>query len=216
MFDFSEANSLRIYTQRLLIAAAGLSPALRNRYIFRAYRDVSGCLLGTRELVKLSKYFVKAKHSLVFGVGGDAAMWFNLSRRVGASIMFLEDDAQWIKRCKESSKALPVAKVEYSTRKKDWELYSAGSARPPELQIPGPYKDDYDFIFVDGPRSYSDECPGRMQSLYMASKLIADNGIVAVDDYDRYIERTLVRAYLTDYKITDSVNDKLVFLRKET
>ena len=52
----------------------------------------------------------------------------------------------------------------------------------------------WDVVFVDGPRGYNDKVPGRMQSIYAASKLKARH--VLVHDCDREVEETYFKQYL--------------------
>ena len=54
----------------------------------------------------------------------------------------------------------------------------------------------WDVILVDGPAGYTDENPGRMQSIYTASKLIKKGGYVFVHDCHRKVEQVYSDKYL--------------------
>jgi glucuronoxylan 4-O-methyltransferase len=59
----------------------------------------------------------------------------------------------------------------------------------------------WDVILVDGPAGYDDTQPGRMKSIYAASRLVAAGGRVFVHDCDRPAERAFTSRYLGDDRL---------------
>jgi hypothetical protein len=63
-------------------------------------------------------------------------------------------------------------------------------------------------IVVDAPAGYANhfeltgrEAPGRMKSIYMASKLVNKGGFVFVHDCDREVERRYATEYLSTERL---------------
>ena len=66
-----------------------------------------------------------------------------------------------------------------------------------ELPLPGDVLEKkWDIILVDAPGGWNDETPGRMQSIYMSSKLIKTKGEIFVHDCEREIEDIYCNKYL--------------------
>lgn len=131
---------------------------------------------------------------LVFGVGNDSVFWQLLNR--GGRTVFLEDDDEWLRRVGAELPGIEAYGVEYVRQRRQWrELLDS----PDRLRMDLPREiaaDAWDVILVDGPRGYEDAHPGRMQSIYAASLLVARSGRVFVHDCDRPVESQYCDRYL--------------------
>lgn len=132
---------------------------------------------------------------LVFGLGKDSFLWQDANK--GGKTVFLEHDEHWLKNIATQHSSLSIFKVSYKTKLKDWALdLKIASFEPNVLDLFLPHEVtsvDWDCIIVDAPQAYSDETYGRIQSLYMASKLAykaskSHNCDIFVHDCDRYAE----------------------------
>lgn len=142
---------------------------------------------------------------LVFGCGNDSVFWERINR--GGETVFLEDSPRWQEEIQARLKASPVHLVEYGTRMSDWESLLDRPDRL-ELALPAPVTSRrWDVVLVDGPAGYPDfeefhgkEAPGRMKSIYAASKLVAPGGCVFVHDCERLIEQRYAARYLGEHR----------------
>ena len=77
----------------------------------------------------------------------------------------------------------------------------------------------WDIIMVDGPLGHNPprpyKGPGRMQSIFEASRLLKPGGICIVDDMGRLIERTYSLEYFGKNNIFHLIENKLGFFKKE-
>ena len=125
------------------------------------------------------------KNFLVFGTGLDSNIW-RLANKDGLTI-FLEDNIKWINDDDD------VYKITYSTKltQADELLleYQNNITKNLEIDLPDIVKNiKWDIILVDAPAGNKDHFPGRMQSIYAASKLRNKKTEVLVHDCDRYVE----------------------------
>ncbi len=133
---------------------------------------------------------------LVFGVGHDSALW----EHVNASGMtaFVESDPRWAQQAQSRLTRSSVHLTSYTTRVERWrELLD----RPADLNLslpPEVRSRQWDVIVVDGPPGYSRGQPGRMSSIYEASRLVAPGGRVFVHDVEREPEAAFASRYLGD------------------
>ncbi len=65
----------------------------------------------------------------------------------------------------------------------------------------------WDVILVDAPRGFDDECPGRMKSIYEASRLIKSGGHVFVHDCERVVEREYTDKYFLEGNLVEEVEE---------
>ena len=129
---------------------------------------------------------------LIFSVGKDSSLWYSLN--LGGNTLFLEDIRKWIRYSRKVSPEINVLKVSYSTRRKNWKKLLGQEDRL-QMKLPDYVKNTvWDVVFVDGPRGYNDKVPGRMQSIYSASKLKARH--LLVHDCDREVEKTYFDQYI--------------------
>jgi uncharacterized protein (TIGR01627 family) len=145
---------------------------------------------------------------LVFGCGHDSPMWERLN--AGGVTAFIEDDPEWVAIAKARLRNAAVHLVQYGTTRSDWRKMLK---RPAALSMPLP--DDirsrrWNVIFVDGPAGYDDARPGRMKSIYEASRLIAPRGKVFLHDSERAVEAAYAARYLGDRRLFVEVKGRAV------
>ncbi len=128
---------------------------------------------------------------LVFSVGKDSNLWMTLNKN--GNTVFCEDVRKWIRFSRKITPEINVVKVNYRTRRKQWEEL-LGQDHKLQMRLPDFVKNTvWDAVFVDGPRGYNDKVPGRMQSIFSAAQLKTRN--LLVHDCDREVEKT----YFTEY-----------------
>lgn len=140
---------------------------------------------------------------LVFGVGNDSALWTRVNAQ--GTTLFLENDAEWARRVAASLPAAQIAAVSYRTTRGQWRalLDDPGSLA---MSLPRTVRErPWDVVLVDGPAGYDDTTPGRMQSIYEASRLVAPGGIVFVHDCERPVEQAYCERYLGADRLAVSV-----------
>tara|TARA_B100000683_G_C12313994_1_gene483576 strand:+ start:51 stop:644 length:594 start_codon:yes stop_codon:yes gene_type:complete len=159
---------------------------------------------------------------LVFGLGEDSYLWEDINK--DGKCVFLEDDKDWIKKFKDSN--LDIRKVNYTTRVQDFELL-VENTEALSLSLPEDIRQtEWDIILVDAPLGHGPmntflsntkgrpfKGPGRMSSIYEASRLVKKQGIVIVDDLWRLAESTYAIKYLGDRPI-NLVENKVGFFRR--
>jgi uncharacterized protein (TIGR01627 family) len=123
---------------------------------------------------------------LVFGTGEDSIYW-RLKNKLG-KILFLEYDDTFIDKTHTD-----IIKLNYTTKLEDadflLEEYKNKNFKNLMLDLPNEVmKVKWDAIFVDSPTGYDSSCPGRMQSIFMASILSSETTDVFVHDINRKVE----------------------------
>jgi len=162
---------------------------LRNKY---------NVLLTPEELqliVKSIREYPACK-LLVFGLGNDTPFWLEFNRN--GRTVFLEDNKQWFEKITKSYPEVEAYLINYQTKISQWK-YLLDKPFELEMQLNDQIsKIKWDVILVDAPRGdcMQDNIPGRMASIYMASKLIQRGGYVFVHDCDRIIEDVYADKYL--------------------
>ena len=132
-------------------------------------------------------------------------MWERINQ--DGTTAFLEDDLAWAERIRPRLTSASIYLVQYSTKLSDWQSLLNCPDRL-EIKLPDAVTSRrWDVILVDGPAGYDDyekygarESPGRMKSIYMASKLVAPGGVVFVHDCDREIEQHYSARYLGKHR----------------
>jgi len=192
---------------RSLLAAPSLSvaAALPKLPMLKAMRRLNGVQLSARELAAVSSAVCRRESCafLVFGLGNDSRFWRRLNRK-GMTI-FLEDDEQWLRKVTARDPKLRALRVDYGTRRSQWrELLDARD----RLDMPLPAEvgsRPWDVILVDAPAGWRDDQPGRMQSIFLASRLAGEGGDVFVHDCDRTVERSYCDHYLRPENLRSEV-----------
>ena len=123
---------------------------------------------------------------LVFGLGHDSCMWFNLC----PNTCFVEHNPKYINKALEY---IPKANIVHCKYKgiSVWNSFGMTEERlsslpmPPELEGAEPF----DVILIDGPTGYNFFLSGRMLPCYWAMKHFSQPGtLVYIDDSERKLE----------------------------
>lgn len=140
---------------------------------------------------------------LVFGLGNDSLFWSSINQ--GGQTIFLEDNQYWFDLILRKHKNLNAFLVDYNSQRTQWQdlLHSPELL---DLELPDAVrKKNWDVILVDAPAGYADLSPGRMKSIYLASKLSCDGSDIFVDDCDREIENIYSTHYLNDKNLVEKI-----------
>lgn len=131
---------------------------------------------------------------LIFGLGNDSLFWSKLNRR-GLTV-FVEDSPAWLTGVTDKYPHIKAFLVDYETKRTQWETLLE-SPDTLNMVLPGSISDRaWDVILVDGPEGYDDSTPGRMKSIFVASRLAARRGHIFVHDCDRKIEQVYADRFL--------------------
>lgn len=159
---------------------------------------------------------------LVFGLGNDSLLWDSLCK---GEIVFLEDDLIWIDKITQFISKSKVIYVDYPSRAKEWK-YLLDHENELICNMPEYISSKkWDIILVDGPLGNCNkykpdkgkrEPPGRMYSIYWASQVISNNGIVFVHDCCREIEKAYASRFIGDSNLDKEITNgyKNAILRK--
>jgi len=173
---------------------------------------------------------------LVFGLGEDSYLWQNLN--INGLTVFLENDNDWISKvlneeyeeCSYFSSSGPekeniqnnnlkIHLIEYKTKVQDYELIKFDEKKL-KIELPTEVTQVlWDFIIVDAPvghqlpRPYKG--PGRMSSIFSASSLIKEDGIVVIDDFNREVERIYSTHYFGEENLFKVVEEKVAFFKNK-
>ncbi len=126
---------------------------------------------------------------LIVGAGRDTELYVRAN--AGGRTVVLERHARWIEHVRHLG--CEVVQIEFSTR------LSQPALAPCVLPLGLPDEiagQTWDVILVDGPEGQQPDAPGRQQSIYLASKLIAEDGTVFLHDADRKAELAFAAQYL--------------------
>ena len=194
----------------------------KNQNIFN-YKDfIKNMKKKNKGLMSKNQYLAIAKelnnlspcNLLVFGLGEDSYLWNSINK--GGVTIFLEDNIEWINSMNDGS-----LKVEHVTYKTSIENQKDIGFIPEKLELPLSdevlnYK--YDFIIVDAPLGHQPprplKGPGRMSSIFMASKLIKKNGIAVIDDMGRPIERQYAFHFFGQENLIKFIENKVGIFKK--
>jgi hypothetical protein len=151
---------------------------------------------------------------LIFGVGRDSALWYRANQ--GGRTVFVEHEPDWIAATRAQLPQAEIVGVHYWTRRWQWPLLLEARALLFLRGLPAHVRDEqWDVIFVDSPQGGKWSRPGRMQSLYTASRLAQRSSVArtrghsaeAVDllahDCDRRVEQVYCDRYLPAAALVD-------------
>lgn len=154
---------------------------------------------------------------LVFGVGGDSHLWQNLN--INGSTVFLENNPDWISKVLKENNELKIHHIVYKTSVQEYKRIKFDEE---EIKIDLPdevTQVSWDFIIVDAPKGHQPpnpyKGPGRMSSIFSASLLIKEDGIVIVDDFNREVERIYSTHYFGEENLVKVVEEKVAFFRNK-
>jgi len=145
---------------------------------------------------------------LVFGMGYDSPFWSRINSH--GSTLFLEDYEPWFDKISLKYPDLEAYLVSYPCNMTQWQEVID---QPDRLTILLPEKFEnakFDVILVDGPRGHrvTEDQPGRMSSIFMASRLVGPNGYVFVHDAEREVERTYSSKYLGEDRLVEEIRGR--------
>jgi uncharacterized protein (TIGR01627 family) len=185
-------------------------PSHFNLSVMRRLNQIQ---LGVEQIALISKT-IKANSRcrlLIFGLGNDSLFWSSLNRE-GVTIS-LEDDPQWLEKITKSRSHLTAFRVTYGTRRTDWKWLLDS---PSSLQMALPRdveKTKWDVILVDGPAGWGDDTPGRMKSIYAASRLAAKSADIFAHDCEREVEDAYCKYFLKNENMKAEVKHPEGWLR---
>jgi len=146
----------------------------------------------------IDQCFNKNLKILVFGLGYDSDLWYNLTNN---NTFFIENNQSYI----DLNKHIPesnIIKYNYKiTVEKSFNMpieEIESYTIPDELLQLAPF----DLIIIDGPAGYSDNRPGRLLPIYWSKQYLSKNGtIIYVDDSKRNLESHCIKRFLIDHQI---------------
>ena len=171
----------------------------------RIIRKLRGIQMNTEELHSIISVIEKIKpcNLLVFGVGNDSSLW--IRKNSEGRTAFIEDSLPWFNKIKSRNKGMEAYVVDYGTIRTQWkELLN----KPKKLWPDMPKyitKTKWDVVIVDAPAGWQDDKPGRMKSIYVASRLIKKHGHVFVHDCGRVIEKTYSNKFLKKRNLYEEI-----------
>lgn len=151
----------------------------------------------TFEEVSIISDRVRAKapcNFLIFGLGNDSRYWSALNK--GGNTAFVEDNRQWFEDVTASNSELTGYLVDYATVRTQWKDLLETPQRL-EMSFPKEIENvQWDIVLIDGPNGYDDTNPGRMKSIFAATRLTLEGADVFVHDCHREVERVYCDRFL--------------------
>lgn len=185
---------LRRDPRRDLPRPAGADAFARELGIHRL--DLAGVILEVDELRPIVEAIQERRDGslLVFGCGHDSVFWEKVNRR--GHTVFLEDDTEWAARSRARLRRSQVHLVHYGTQRRLWRELLDDEDRL-AMELPDEVLSrHWDVIVVDAPAGFDDTTPGRMKSIYAASRLARPGTRVFVHDCERPVEDAFTSKYL--------------------
>lgn len=171
--------------ERLSIELASLYPSHRHISAMRKYNNIQLCAKQLKVISTTVKGRAPCK-LLIFGLGNDSLFWSKLNR--GGVTIFLEDNKNWFQKITKRSKSLTAFLINYNTQRSDWKMLLESPSLLEMVLPDNVEKEEWDVVLVDAPMGWSDQTPGRMKSIFIASRLVKNSGDVFVHDCDREVE----------------------------
>jgi hypothetical protein len=138
------------------------------------------------------------KKMLVFGLGYDSNLWYNITNK---NTFFIEHNEEYIKINKDINKENIIQydyngiTVKSSFTMTDKEINSF--IIPDELIKNAPY----DIIYIDGPTGYQENHPGRLLPIFWSKILSKSGSLIYIDDCERALESMCINRYFNNNKI---------------
>lgn len=195
---------------RLTIKLAACRPSSFNIALMKRF---NGILLSTEQL-KIIAASVRRKtpcNFLVFGLGNDSLFWSGLNR--SGLTVFIEDNKAWFEKITGRSNAIKAFLIRYDTQRKDWRKFLEDASLLNTALPDNVEKEKWDIILVDGPSGWKDYQPGRMKSIFLASRLIGKSGDIFVHDCDREVEDAFCSQFLGKDNLRMENRSRIGFLR---
>ena len=165
-----------------------------------------GIQMHANEIFLIARAINSPADFLVFGMGNDSPFWAAQNRR--GRTVFIEDQSEWFNKIKREHPSLEAYLVDYGTKLEDG-MRLIDYPEKLAMDLPSQIKNTrWDAILVDGPAGYENGTPGRMKSIYEASRLIKPGGSIFVHDHERPIEREYCNRYLRRGNIVAEVTGR--------
>lgn len=204
-----EAALLKV--RAFLYSLLHLCDLIRIRRIRSAYEGIQ---LKAAELIKIYRAISEFESCslLIFGLGNDSPFWCRVNHR--GRTVFLEDVKPWYDRICSGHPEIEAYEVSYPHNITLWEELLENPERL-DMDLPAQVSGiQWDVILVDGPRGhkYSAEIPGRMSSIYEASRLVGKSGYVFIHDAQRTVENAYARRFLGSSHFREKVYGRALLL----
>lgn len=169
-------------------------------------RERLGIQLHENEIVAIMSAMHPPMTFLVFGLGNDSAFWAEMNR--GGRTVFLEDDKKWFDRVARKNSHLEAYLIDYHTTLAEWKQLLDHAERLTLDMSEEVSATKWDAILVDGPAGFSEETPGRMKSIFAASRLIRAGGDVFIHDAEREVERAYCDRFFSPQDLVSEVEGR--------
>ena len=146
---------------------------------------------------------------LVFGLGHDTPLWLKMNK--GGKTVFLEDHPKWFERITGEFPQATAFKIDYPHDMTQWRQLLNQPEEELHVALPeGVPLGAWDVVLVDAPQGYkeSPEQKGRMSSIFMSAKLVAENGRIFVHDAERDVEKAYSDKYLRDENLLQELRGR--------
>lgn len=133
----------------------------------------------------------KNKKMLVFGLGYDSELWYNLTNK---NTLFIENNYEYIKLNKNIN-SNNIIYYDYKNITVEKSLKNINKQFIDSFSIPQKILDNapYDIILIDGPAGFNSECPGRLLPCYWSKNYLSkENTLIYVDDANRPLEHKCI------------------------
>ena len=208
-------NVLKSFLEKILtVPVIKLARKWPSLPLIIAVRLLNGIQMTARQMQLIMKTIQKKTPCkfLVFGVGNDSVFWALLNQ--GGETVFLEDNPVWFDKITKRIPQISAYLISYETLRKDWKKLLAEPSLL-EVSLPESIKEqDWDIALVDAPAGYDDNTPGRMKSIYTASKLVRDSGDVFVHDCNREVEDLFCNNFLKKENLSFEIKSPIGHLRQ--
>lgn len=147
-----------------------------------------------------NEVYEKNKKMLVFGLGYDSNIWYNLTNK---NTFFVENNEEYIQKNKDINTS-NIIRYNYKgiTVKTSFNMTDTQISSfiiPEELIKNAPY----DIIYIDGPNGHLENKPGRLLPIFWSITSLSKPGsIVYIDDCKRPLETMCINKYFNNCRKT--------------
>jgi len=142
-------------------------------------------------------YLVNKNKNCNFLLFGDIDLYENIKTINNLGNIVLITDSK-----KDFNNNPCIIHVDYNTKCKDWDKLLHDTEKL-NLNLPDIVKNiNWDIIFIAGPKGYDRKCPGRMKSIYNASRFIGRGTNVIILDSHRKIEKIYTEIYIEKHFVS--------------
>lgn len=154
-----------------------------------------------KEVINDIKNNTTNDNMLIFGLGYDSKMWYNMNNNT----YFIENNDEYINLNTDIIPRDHIIKYDYNNitveNSFSMRLSDIESFKIPETILKlAPFK----IILIDGPTGYDNKPPGRLIPIFWSKKLSNKNTLIYVDDSSRKLESYAINKFYTH-------NNKIIF-----